>query len=334
MLALLARDTSSIARIEISLAGEPFHRPMSRPRVFLLSVLGAALLAGSHASAAPDLPRPDHTVVVVMENHSYSDIIGSASAPYINSLRTMGASFTQSFGVGHPSEPNYLALFAGTTEGLTDDSCPHSYADSNLGSELIGAGLTFAGYSESMPATGYTGCASGNYARRHNPWVNFTNVPATANRTFAEFPTDFRLLPTVSFVVPDLCSDMHDCSVATGDAWLRAHIDPYLQWAQAHDSLLVLTFDESDPANQITTIFVGPMVRRGDVPDRVDHYSVLRTLEDMYGVLPTGRAASSAPIASAFLAPTPTPTPTAEPRRPIAVSRTPRPPGAIRFRTP
>jgi hypothetical protein len=285
-------------------------------------------------ATASDLPRPDHTVVVVMENHSYSDIIGNSSAPYINSLRAMGASFTDSYGVGHPSEPNYLGLFAGTTEGLTDDSCPHTYSDANLASELLAAGLTFVGYSESMPAFGYTGCTSGNYARKHNPWVNFTNVPATANRTFAGFPTDYTLLPTVAFVVPNLCSDMHDCSVATGDAWLRTHLDAYVQWAQAHNSLFVLTFDESDPANQIPTIFVGPMVRRGDVVDSIDHYSVLRTLEDMYGLLPTGRAASSAPILSAFLAPTPTPTPTPEPRAPVPLSRTPRPHGAVPFRTP
>ena len=295
---------------------------------------GAVVVLVVARASASELPRPDHTVVVVMENHSYSDIIGNSSAPYINSLRGMGASFTESFGVGHPSEPNYLGLFAGTTEGITDDSCPHTWSDPNLASELLAGGLTFAGYSESMPGTGYTGCTSGNYARKHNPWVNFTNVPATANRTFADFPGDFTLLPTVSFVVPNLCSDMHDCSVATGDAWLRTHIDAYVQWAQAHNSLLVLTFDESDPANQIPTIFVGSMVRRGDVVDRIDHYSVLRTLEDMYSLLPTGRSASSTPILSAFLAPTPTPTPTPEARAPLPLSRTPRPPGAVRFRTP
>ena len=116
-------------------------RPLAGPGllfaagVFVLANLG---VFGDHFSegARPQpssppaaLPRPDHTVVVIMENHSYSDVIGSAGAPYINFLRTVGASFTDSHAVGHPSEPNYLALFAGTTKGLTDDSCPHTYSD-------------------------------------------------------------------------------------------------------------------------------------------------------------------------------------------------------------
>ena len=89
--------------------------------------VSAVLLSTPHAGAAPaaaGLPRPDHVVVVIEENHGYSQIIGSSSAPYINSLAKQGASFTQSFAVTHPSEPNYLALFSGSTQGVTDDSCP------------------------------------------------------------------------------------------------------------------------------------------------------------------------------------------------------------------
>jgi hypothetical protein len=234
-----------------------------------------------------------------MENHSYAQIIGNGGAPYINSLRSQGANFTSSHAVSHPSEPNYLALFAGTTEGLSSDSCPHSWADPNLGSGLFASGQTFLGYSESMPTDGYTGCSNGNYARKHNPWVNFTNLPSSVNLTFGSFPADYSRLPTVAFVVPDLCNDMHDCSVATGDAWLRRWIDPYVQWAAAHNSLLILTFDEdgnNTATNQIATLFVGPMVAPGDYSERIDHYSVLRTLEDLYGVDPTGNAVTAAPI--------------------------------------
>ena len=297
---------------------------------------------GSANAPPAGLPRPDHTVVVIMENHSYSDVIGSAGAPYINFLRTIGASFTDSHAVGHPSEPNYLALFAGTTKGLTDDSCPHTYSDENIASRLAAAGLTFGGYSESMPYDGFTGCSSGRYARKHNPWVNFTNVPPAANLTFARFPSDYSLLPAVSFVVPNLCNDMHDCSVATGDAWLRNNIDPYVQWAMSHDSLLVLTFDESeDAANRIATIFVGPMVVPGDYAGRIDHYAVLRTLEDAYGLPATGNAASASPILGAWLEPTPTPTvtpsptrtpPPSSPRMPIVRTRARRSPTVVGFR--
>jgi phosphatidylinositol-3-phosphatase len=280
---------------------------------------------------AAGLPRPDHTVVVIMENHSYSDIIGNPSAPYINSLRAAGASFTNSNAIARPSEPNYLALFAGTTEGLSDDSCPHTYSSSNLASGLAAVGLTFSGYSESMPANGYTGCESGEYARRHNPWVNFTNVSPAVNLTFTAFPKDYTLLPKVAFVIPNICNDMHDCSVATGDDWLRRNIDPYVRWATSHYSLFILTFDEGNPStNQIPTIFVGPMVLPGDKGIRIDHYSVLRTLEDLYGIPPTGNAASASSIVSAF--PTPTPTWTPVPRMPISPLHRTRGPVVVPFR--
>ena len=287
------------------------------------------LLAGTLAvqlvppapETATALPRPDHTVLVIMENHAYSEIIGNPSAPYIASLRTAGASFTDSHAVTHPSEPNYLALFEGDTHGLTDDSCPHTFNTPNLASVLLASGQTFLGYSESMPAFGYTGCNSGNYARKHNPWVNYANVPATMNLTFDAFPADYAALPAVAYVVPDLCHDMHDCSVATGDGWLQNRLDAYIQWAQSHNSLFILTFDEDDGAatNQIATIFVGPMVQSGDYPARIDHYTVLRTLEDMYGVPATGKAANAEPVTAIWKSVPPTPV-----RRP-PIYRVPRP---------
>jgi hypothetical protein len=251
------------------------------------------------AAAAGSVPRPDHVVVVIEENHSSSSIIGNtAQAPYINSLAGQGASFSQSFAVTHPSEPNYLALFSGSTQGITDDSCPHTFSSANLGQELIGAGLGFAGYSESMPSAGYTGCTSGTYARKHNPWVNFTNVPSADNLTFAAFPTNFASLPTLSFVVPNLRDDMHDGTIAQGDTWLRTNIDAYAQWAKTHNSLLVVTWDEDDSAsaNHIPTIFVGQQVKPGTYAEQINHYNVLRTLEDAYGLPRAGASATAAAI--------------------------------------
>jgi phosphatidylinositol-3-phosphatase len=294
---------------------------VARAVFVLLAGILAIRLAPLESETAPLLPRPDHTVVVIMENHAYSDVIGNPSAPYIASLRNAGANFTDSHAVTHPSEPNYLALFEGDTENLTDDSCPHTYHAANLASVLLASGQTFLGYSESMPAFGYTGCNSGNYARRHNPWVNYANVPATVNLTFDAFPADCGGLPTVAYVVPDLCHDMHDCSVATGDAWLASRLDLYVQWAQSHNSLFILTFDEDGgtATNQIPTIFVGPMVQSGDYPTRIDHFSVLRTLEDMYGVQATGKAANAEPITAIWKSVPPTPV-----RRP-PIFRVPRP---------
>jgi len=230
--------------------------------------------------------------VVVEENRPYADIIDKSAAPYLNSLAAGGALFTQSFAVTHPSEPNYLALFSGSTHGLTDDSCPHSYTAPNLASQLIGVGLSFAGYSESMPSDGFSGCGAGPYARKHNPWVNFSNVPASDNRTLSRFDSNYGALPTVSFVIPNLDDDMHDGGVASGDRWLRAHLDGYARWALTHNSLLIITWDEDDRSagNHIPTIFYGQSVKVGRFSERVSHYRVLRTLEATYGLAELGGA--------------------------------------------
>jgi hypothetical protein len=245
------------------------------------------------------VPRPDHVVVVVEENHSDQDIIGNPNAPYINSLASNGANMTSFFAETHPSEPNYLAMYSGDTQGVTDDSCPHTFNSANLGGELLAAGLGFVGYSEDLPSVGYTGCSSGSYARKHNPWVNFTDVPASANQPFSAFPTDYSKLPEVSFVVPNLDNDMHDGSIAQGDQWLQSNMGGYADWARTHNSLLVLTFDEDDHSqnNQIATVFVGQSVAAGDYGETVNHYNLLRTLADAYGIDPMGAAASAAPIA-------------------------------------
>jgi len=282
-------------------------------------LLLVSILAGSRVKgAAIFLPQPDHTVVVIMENRGYADVIGNGSAPYINSLRIAGANFTNSHALTHPSQPNYLGLFAGTTENLSDNSCPHTYNAANIASGLLASGQSFIGYSESMPSDGYTGCEIGRYARKHNPWVDYTNVPASSNLTFESFPAYYEALPSVAYVIPDLCNGMHDCSVARGDAWLESRLDGYVQWARLHNSLFVLTFDEdggNTATNQIPTIFVGPMVRPGDDATPINHYSVLRTLEGMYGVPATGDTVSAAPITSVWQSIPPTPIPI--PRAPI-----------------
>ena len=181
---------------------------------------------------------------------------------------------------------------------MVDNTCPNTLTAENLGSELIGANLSFIGYSESLPSPGYTGCTSGPYARKHHPWVNFTNVPAASNQPLTSLPTDFATLPTVSIVVPNLNNDMHDGTIGQADTWLRTNIDGYLQWAKQHNSLLVLTWDEDDnnAGNRIPTIFAGAGVRTGQYPEHIDHYSVLRTLQDMYGLPPLANSTTASPI--------------------------------------
>jgi hypothetical protein len=260
----------------------------------------SALLGSALPLCAQGLPAtpPDHVVIVIMENHSAGQIIGSSNAPYINSLANAGANMGQSFAVAHPSEPNYLAFFSGSTQGLASDACPLTYSGDNLGAQLIAAGKTFAAYSEDLPSVGYTGCTSGAYARKHAPWVNFTNVPSATHKPFTAFPTDFTQLPTLSFVIPNLNNDMHDGTVNDGDVWLKTHLDAYAQWAKTHNSLLIVTFDEDDfsSSNQIATIFYGPMVKTGVYNEHINHYYVLRTLEDLYHLPYAGNASTATTI--------------------------------------
>jgi acid phosphatase len=208
--------------------------------------------------------------------------------------------FTDSHGVTHPSLPNYLALFSGSTQGVTNDSCRHTFNNDNLASSLLDAGFSFVTYSESLPETGYLGCASGAYQRKHNPASNWQGVrlPAGINRPFADFPRDFSRLPTVSFVIPDQDNDMHDGSFEAADQWLKTHIEPYVAWAFRHNSMLILTWDEDDfrPENHVATILVGPMVKRGVSMQRIDHYSVLHTLLDFYGLPALGASRDAEPI--------------------------------------
>jgi phosphatidylinositol-3-phosphatase len=250
------------------------------------------------------LPKSvEHVVVVVEENHSYQDIMGSSDAPYIHSLAKQGAVFSNYHAIEHPSQPNYLDLFSGDNQGVTDDSCPHSFSTDNLANQLLQHGLTFQGFSEDLPYSGFTGCSAGGiwkgtYARKHNPWVNFTNVPKAVNLPFSMFPHDFRLLPTISFVIPNLKHDMHDGTIREGDQWLQEHLDAYVKWSQNHNSLLVVVWDEDDGAenNRIPMLMVGPMVRPGTYTTVYNHFHLLRTLEDLYGLQPIGKSREVSPI--------------------------------------
>jgi hypothetical protein len=251
---------------------------------------------------ASAVPKPAHVVVVMEENHSYSDIIGDTTdAPYINSLASQGALMTSSYAVTHPSEPNYMALFSGATDGLTADTCPYNAGSAaNLGSELLAAGDTFKGYSEGLPKTGSTTCTSGNYARKHSPWINFTNVPAADSLPFTSFPSssNYASLPTLSFVIPNLDDDMHNGTIAEADTWLNQNMSAYATWAKANNSLLIVTWDEDDYTenNQIPTIIVGQSVTPGHYDETINHYNLLATLEQMYGLKAVGSSATATPI--------------------------------------
>jgi hypothetical protein len=267
----------------------------------------------SRALFSAGLPRPDHIVIVVDENHSYSSIVGSPDAPYITSLTHQGANFTQYKALTAPSQPNYIALFSGSQQGVIDDNVPYTFNAPSLGGQLIKKGLSFGGYSQDLPYAGFTGTGKMGYRRRHNPWVDFTDVPPSANMPWTQFPSpgNYSKLPTVSFVVPNMSHDMHNGDVKTGDTWLKDNLDPYVQWAKTHNSLFVLTFDETDHKadKNIPTIVIGQPVKPGNYSATLNHYNLLRTIEDMYGLSHLGNAASAAPITGVWKGSTPTPPP-------------------------
>ncbi len=262
----------------------------------LIALFALFALAGP-AFAAP-LPRPAHVVIVIDENRTLKEVIGSGHAPYLTTVAQHGALFTHAYGITHPSQPNYFALIAGVTNS-NGNNCPARGipADApNLASELLAAHLTFAAYSESLPSVGFLGCSAGPYAKKHAAWTFFSNIPPRLHVPLADLKS-WDTLPTVTIIVPNVDDDMHDGTVKEGDDWAETHLASLLAWASAHDTLVVFTWDEGfDSLNSIPTMFVGPMIRAGRYPERVDHYRVLRTIEDLYGLPPTGNAARTTPL--------------------------------------
>jgi hypothetical protein len=258
-------------------------------------------LDDTNLSRITNLKTPiEHIVVVVEENHSFAQIVGNSTAPYMKSLVEQGALFTNAHGVTHPSQANYIALFSGSKQGVKDDSCNQPFTAPNLANSLINAKLTFAGYSEDLPRVGFSGCSSKGYARKHNPWVQFTNTPKESNQPFTNFPKDYANLPTVSFVIPNHQNDMHDGTVKQADDWLKTNLDSYVKWAKTHNSLLIVTWDEDDfaKANHIPLILVGPMIKPGKYDQNVNHYNVLRTIEDAYHLPLLGESKLAQPLSS------------------------------------
>jgi hypothetical protein len=247
-------------------------------------------------------------VVVVFENHAKADVIGSSRAPYFNSLASRSALLSQYGTVTHPSLPNYLALVSGSTHGIHDDCTSCVVSGRNLADTLPRAHRTWKAYAEGLPRPGFTGASAGRYVKRHVPFLYFRSVLSRPRRLRQVVPLrqlsrDLRngSLPSFSLVVPDLCHDMHDCPVATGDRWLRTFLPPLLGSPQLRHSVVFVVFDEpplSAPASEpVPALAAGRIVRPGSVyRRRTSHYGLLRTIEDAWGLPRLGRSRNAAPI--------------------------------------
>ncbi len=240
-------------------------------------------------STVPRVPNYDHIVVVLMENKDYAHIVGNlVEAPYLNELASKGALATRYMALAHPSLPNYYALYAGTTFGVMDDEDYILYGPT-LATLLKKANKTFAGYVEHPNSTD-----------SHNPWVSFPEGDEV-ERDFKTFPTNFAELPHVSFVIPNVDNDMHDGTIAQGDAWLKANLGGYAEWAKSNNSLLIVTWDETDEGapNHVAAIFYGAHVKQGHHGHSANHYNMLSTIlaaHNLYGPL----NAAHAPIIDVF----------------------------------
>jgi len=278
------------------------------------------VLAGCVGQAANTPPPPGqqsvrfgHVFIVVEENANYADVVGSPSMPYLNGLATQYGLAANYFANGHPSIPNYFELTTGQTLTLIDALTPHSFpvSEDNVIRELIAAGKTWKSYAEDLPAVGYTGGDSGNYAVRHNPLAYMTDVQDDPAQTknlvpFSQFAADLPTanLPDYSFIVPNLCNDAHNCPLATADNWLKTNLDPVIRSAVFQkDGLLVIVFDEADTLDftagggHVAAVIVSPLAKRGYKSIAFyQHQSALRLMLEGLGVtkLPGDAATATA----------------------------------------
>ena len=237
-----------------------------------------------------------HIVVIVMENKENTDVLGSSAAPYFNGLAQRYGVATQSYGITHPSLPNYLALTSGSTQGITSDCTGCSVAAPNIVDQLTTAGISWKAYLQDYPAPCFMGATAGNYAKRHNPFIYYNDIaqnPALCSHLvgFDALTADLQSgrLPTYAWITPNVCNDTHDCGVTTGDSFLAATVPPLLRALGPH-GFLVLTWDEGSSnagccgsaaaGGHIATVIAGPDVVPGSQETSpLDHYGVLATIE-------------------------------------------------------
>lgn len=266
--------------------------------------------ASAATAAAARVPRFSHVVVIVFENKTYQDVIGSRAAPTFNRLAHQNALLTNYCGVAHPSLPNYLALVSGSTHGITDDCTDCTVDGANVADTLEAHRRTWKTYAEGLPRRGFTGAQAGRYAKKHDPLAYFHDVtdnPARLSRIVPldQFDRDLtaRALPDYALVAPDLCHDMHDCSVSTGDAWLRSFMPRLLASPELRRGVVFIVFDEADKGERAgggghtIALAAGPTVQPGSrATAPLTHYNLLRTIEDAWGLPRLGHSASATPI--------------------------------------
>lgn len=282
-------------------------------------VFGPQRGLGARAAGPASLPVFSHIFVIVLENHEYNSVIGNAKAPYTNSLASAYGLATQYYGIRHPSLPNYMALTGGSTFGIKSD-CNKCFKNvTNLADQIEASGRTWKAYMESMPTPCYLGDSpDGLYAQKHNPFVYYNDIRLNSARCnaddvpFTQFYTDVSngTLPNFAWITPNMCNDAHDCDISVADTWLSQVVPLILNSPAYQDNgALFLTFDEGTTnlgccglahGGHVATLVISPLGLAGyqsSVPET--HYSLLRTVEDCWG-LPAMRSAKKSSAMSEF----------------------------------
>ena len=300
-------------------------------------VVAAAILARGHetAEASPFVPSGSpagspfgaaasggqpvfgRVYVIVLENHSLDSAVNGGQMPYLKKLIAGGALATKYAAVGHPSQPNYIALFSGDTHGIDDDR-NHDLDAPNLADQLEAHGRTWSVSAENYPG----GCSraavasggadgKGTYARKHNPAISFKSIAGNAQRcarihnlaSFNPSEADFQL------IVPNMCNDAHDCPLSTADGFLSTFVPKITDSAAfKQNGVLFITFDEAEGGrpNTVPLVAIGPSVQAGSTSDAsFSHYSLLRTIEDNWSLGCLGRACAATPLTPLFKPATP-----------------------------
>jgi hypothetical protein len=237
-----------------------------------------------------------------MENHSYGQIIGSGDAPYLNSLGHKCAVAANFSAESHPSLPNYIAMTSGSTQGISDDGDPseHRLSEQSIFSQL---GRGWRALDESMPSDCDLNDAS-SYAVRHNPAVYYTNIRGQCARQDTPLGARPNLSARFTFITPNLCHDMHDCSASQGDSWLSGFVPKILSSRvyRKQATAVFITWDEGSGDNHIPTLVLSRYTHPHTVSSKpFNHYSLLRTTEALLGIhSKLGQAATAADMRHAF----------------------------------
>ncbi len=283
---------------------------------------GSAAVAGSTSSGGPAgggggaVPAFKHVYLMVLENEDYGTLIGGG-LPFINSLTAKYAVAANYRAITHPSQPNYVALFSGSTQGVTSDG-KYDLTGQNLADQLEAHGKTWAVFEQGYPGNCDTKGSgpsvsdgpgqAGPYVRKHNPAISFTDISSNPTRcgnirnlsAFDPAAADFEM------VIPNLCNDMHNCSPAVGDAFLKDFVPSIVNSPAFAGSVLFITTDEGkgdsgSDGGRVATLVVSPLVKTGfESQTAYSHYSLLRTIEDAWGLGCLQESCQATPMADFF----------------------------------